>query len=58
MFVHLRGRSELVADAWSGREVRSEIAGRRMPTLNARRTEATKRNLSLPVAAYVSMVRD
>jgi hypothetical protein len=41
VFVLLRGRSQLVADAWSDREVRSAIAGRRMPSLNARRSKTT-----------------
>ena len=47
--VLLRGRSQLVADVWSGRVVRSAIAGKRMPSLNARRSETTNIFLHYPL---------
>ena len=49
VFVLLRGRSQLVADAWSGRVVRSVIAGRRMPSRNARRSETTNIDRHCPL---------
>lgn len=41
VFVLMRGKSQLVVDAWSDRRVRSAIAGRRMPSLSARRSKTT-----------------
>jgi hypothetical protein len=49
VFVLLRRRSQLVADAWSGRVVRSAIAGKQMPSLNARRSETTNVVLHCPL---------
>jgi len=58
VFVQLRGRSELVADAWSGCEVRSANSWQADANAQRQTIRNNERNSSVPAAAFVSVARE